>query len=51
MLLGAFVTGVAGLRHARPKAEFEARVLRNGYVGGVAGSLVMLADIMLRYHL
>ena len=51
MLLGAFVTGIAGLVGGWPKPEFEAQVLRNGYAGGVAGSAIMFADITLRYGL
>jgi hypothetical protein len=49
MLLGGFVTGVAGLVLAWPKKEFEARVLQEGYVGGVVAAGVVFADIILRY--
>lgn len=49
MLLGGFVTGVAGLVFASPRKELEARVLRDGYVGGGFGVGMIIADIMFRY--
>jgi hypothetical protein len=49
MLLGGFVVGVAGLLLAWSRRDFEARVLRYGYLGGIAAVGTVLADITFRY--
>jgi hypothetical protein len=49
ILLGGFATGLVGLVLAWPRREFDARVFRDGYVGGVLGVAAIIADIMFRY--
>lgn len=49
ILLGGFATGVAGLVLAWPRREFDARVLKDGYIGGLLGVAMMIADITFRY--
>ncbi len=49
IVLGGFCSGLAGLLLALPRAEIEARVLRDGYIGGALSVLAMLADITFRY--
>jgi hypothetical protein len=49
MLLGGFLTGLAGLILAWPRWRFDRRVLRYGYAGGAVGVAVMIADITFRY--
>lgn len=49
ILLGSFGSGLVGLLLGDSKAAFEARVLRDGYIGGAAASLAILADITFRY--
>jgi hypothetical protein len=51
ILLGGFVSGCAGLARLLPKREFEAWVLKAGYLGGVGGAAILLADIIFRYAL
>jgi hypothetical protein len=49
ILLGGFATGVAGLMLAWPRRDFEGRVLRDGYIGGLLGVVVVIVDLVLRY--
>jgi hypothetical protein len=49
MLLGGFVSGVAGLLLACPRPDFDARVLRDGYTGGGMAIGVVVVDIRFRY--
>lgn len=49
IVLGSFGSGLIGLLLGDPKTAFEARVLRDGYIGGGVGILAILADITLRY--
>jgi hypothetical protein len=49
VVLGSFGSGLVGLLLGDSRAAFEARVLRDGYIGGGAAVLVALADITLRY--
>lgn len=51
MLLGSFALGIQGLLRKLSAQGLERWALRGGYFGGVAGVLVILADIMIRYTL
>lgn len=47
-LLGSFVIGTAGLLAGSPREVLAARVLTDGYGGGVLGALAVLVDLALR---
>jgi hypothetical protein len=49
MLLGGFGTGIYGVVLGWPRPALEARVLEGGYIGGGAGVVGIIADIIIRY--
>lgn len=51
IVLGSFAAGTYRLVVRRPRSEIEARVLPDGYSGGVVGAFVVCLDLILRYGL
>jgi hypothetical protein len=49
IVLGSFVLGIYRLTTNHPRDELEARVLTDGYAGGLVGVLVTLIDLVVRY--
>jgi hypothetical protein len=49
IVLGGFVGGVSGLVAKWGVQEFERKTLHAGYLGGVAGALAVLADLIANY--
>jgi hypothetical protein len=49
IVLGGFLAGVFGLTAKWGKREFERKTLDAGYLGGVAGVLAVLADLVEDY--
>jgi hypothetical protein len=49
IVLGGFALGIYRLTMRRPRDELEARVLADGYAGGLVGVLVTLIDLAVRY--
>lgn len=41
--------GVVGLLEGWSRREFESRALRDGYMGGIGGIVLLIADITIRY--
>lgn len=51
MLVGGFLTGLAGVVRGWPRRRLDAHVLLYGYGGGVVGVGVMFVDSTFRYLL
>ncbi len=51
MVLGSFGLGLQGFLLQSSRQVLEARAVRGGYVGGMAGVVIMITDITLRYAL
>jgi hypothetical protein len=49
IVLGGFALGIYRLTTKHPREELEARVLMDGYAGGLVGVLVTLIDLVVRY--
>ncbi len=49
IVLGGFVMGAIGLAAGWSQENFERRVLRDGYMGGVVGSMALIVDLFFRY--
>jgi hypothetical protein len=49
IVLGGFAFGTARHLAGSPRKAVEARVLTDGYIGGVVGVAVIVGDLMLRY--
>jgi len=49
IVLGGFAAGIYRLAVKQPREEIEARVLVDGYFGGIVGALVSCIDLILRY--
>jgi hypothetical protein len=49
MLLGSFIAGTRGSLRGRRAADLEHGALRGGYIGGLAGVALVVADITIRY--
>lgn len=47
-LLGSFGLGAAAMLFGRRRANLEARVLTDGYFGGILAALAGLVDLVLR---
>jgi hypothetical protein len=51
MVLSGFIVGLNGVIRGRSRASIEASTLDAAYIGGLAGILATIADIMIRYSL
>lgn len=49
ILLGGFAMGVIGLAEGWSRRDVESRALRDGYIGGLVGAVLLIADITFRY--
>jgi hypothetical protein len=49
VVLGGFSAGICRLTMGQPRAEIEAKVLADGYLGGLVGVFVVCLDLILRY--
>jgi hypothetical protein len=49
IVLGGFAFGTARHLAGWPRKALEARIVTDGYIGGVVGVLVILGDLILRY--
>ena len=49
IVLGSFAIGTVGLVAGWPRHELAGRALTDGYVGGIAAVLIVLADLLFRY--
>lgn len=49
IVLGGFALGIYRLATRHPREELEARVLMDGYAGGLLGVLIALIDLVVRY--
>jgi len=49
IVLGGFVLGVWRVLFGQPRRVREARVLTDGYVGGLSGVALVLIDMFIRY--
>ncbi|HEX3609566.1 MAG TPA: hypothetical protein VHU14_07880 [Solirubrobacterales bacterium] len=49
VVLGGFTMGIAGLALGWSKREIGYRALTDGYMGGIAGVVFALLDVVLRY--
>lgn len=49
IVLGGFAMGAVGILTGWSRRDFEKRMLRDGYLGGIAGAVALVVDLVLRY--
>ncbi len=49
ILMGGFLMGTVGLVLGWTREDFEGRVLRDGYIGGVTATAFLIFDLLVRY--
>ncbi len=47
--MGGFLMGTVGLVLGWTREDFEGRVLRDGYIGGVTATAFLIFDLLVRY--